>query len=41
MLKILKNKKFRSNSIGDEGAKELAQELKALINLNSLTIDLG
>ncbi len=33
-------KKFRSNSIKAEGAKELAQGLKALINLNSITIDL-
>ena len=37
---ILLIKKTRSYSIGDEGAKELAQGLKSLINLNSLTIDL-
>ncbi len=32
---------FRGNSIGVEGIKELAQGLKKLINLNSLTLYLG
>ncbi len=32
--------KFSSNSIGKEGAKELAQGLKALNNMNSLIIHL-
>ncbi len=32
--------KKRGQSIGVEGAKELGQELKELINLNSLTLDL-
>ncbi len=32
--------KFSDNSIGEEGAKELAQGLKTLIYLNSLRIDL-
>ncbi len=30
--------KIRDNSIGDEGAIDLAQGLKTLINLKSLTI---
>ncbi len=33
-------KNFRGNSIKVEGAKELAQGLKALINLNSVEINL-
>ncbi len=33
--------KFRNNSIGVEGAEELAQGLKALLNLNSLEINLS
>ncbi len=33
--------KFRNNSIGVQSAKKVAQELKTLINLNSLTIYLG
>ncbi len=37
---ILLITKFSQNKIGGEGVKELAQGLKALINLNSLTIDL-
>jgi hypothetical protein len=37
---ILYITQFRRNSIGDEGAKEVAQGLKAFINLNFLTIDL-
>jgi hypothetical protein len=37
---FIKNKKFRGNEIDVEGARELAQGLKVLINLNSLTIDL-
>ena len=32
--------KFSEYSIGDEGAKELGQELKEMNNLNSLKIDL-
>ncbi len=35
---ILLLTKFSLNYIGIEGAKELAQGLKTLINLNSLTI---
>jgi hypothetical protein len=41
LIKKFINKKIRRNSIEAEGAKELAQGLKALINLNSFTIDLG
>jgi hypothetical protein len=33
------NFSYENNSIRVEGAKELAKRLKALINLNSLTID--
>jgi hypothetical protein len=33
--------KYSDNSIGDKGTIVLAQALKALINLNSLTINLG
>ncbi len=33
-------KKFSQNSIRVEGAKELGQGLKELINLNSLTLNL-
>jgi hypothetical protein len=38
--KKIKINKFSWNSIGFEGAYELAQGLKALINLNSITINL-
>ncbi len=34
------NEKIRGESIGAEGAKEIAQGLKTLINLSSLTINL-
>ncbi len=38
--KVLLITKFRENSIDVGGAKELAQGLRALINLSSLTINL-
>jgi hypothetical protein len=37
---ILLITKFRVNSIGDEGAKELVQGIKTLIILSSLAINL-
>ncbi len=40
ILKNLLITKYRGNSIGVEGAKELAKELKALINLKSFTFNL-
>jgi hypothetical protein len=42
LLKLFFNNKiFRKNSIGVDGAKELGQGLKALVKLNSLTLDLA
>ncbi len=40
MLIYIFYEKFRGYSIGVEGAKELAQGLKSLINLNTLSINL-